>query len=84
MLPDLLRLRCSRHTSEALRLGRQFYMGGETGAASASQTAVQQDLDHIFRLFLCQHNAKSLVASGAYVFFNIKWVNTAAVFQSDF
>ena len=60
-----------------------FQSGGKTGASSASQAAVQQDLDHIFRLFLCQHNAKSLIATGSYVFFNIFRVDHTAVSQSN-
>ena len=71
----LIRLICRRELP--------LQAGGETGAASASQTAVQQDLDHIFRLFLCQHNAKSLVATGSYVFFNIFRVDHTAVSQSN-
>src|SRR5699024_11004768 len=56
-----------------------FQPGREACAASAPQTAVQEDLDHILRSFLRQDDAESLIPSGSYVFFDILRVDHAAV-----
>src|SRR5699024_7005680 len=48
-----------------------FQARGESGAAASPKAAVQQDLDHVLRRLLREHDAQRLIAAGSDVFLDI-------------